>query len=171
MYPLCGIFPAKDSRHKRVLISVHAQNTSAIRQTCGGTNVCVRTKRLAARVRSMHCDILADVSVSGAKDTCRTWADGAGTAIASSMHCDILADVSVSGAKDTCRTWADGAGTAIASSWTVWESNPDGSEVFLIRRGRPWGPPSLRVPPEGGGQSGRDVALTTPPSSARLKKE
>ena len=31
----------------------------------------------------------------------------------------------------------------IATRWTVWGSNPGGSEIFRTRPDRPWGLPSL----------------------------
>ena len=62
----------------------------------------------------------------------------------------------------------------LATDWTVWVSNPGGSEIFRTRPDRPWGPPSLLynqywVSFPGVKRPGRGV--NHPPSSTSEVKE
>jgi hypothetical protein len=60
----------------------------------------------------------------------------------------------------------------LATGWTVWGSNPGGSENFHIYPDQPWGPPSLlyneyQVCPGSRKRLGHD-ADPSPPTSAEV---
>jgi hypothetical protein len=68
-----------------------------------------------------------------------------------------------------------GSAVGVKTRWTVGGPNPGGSEIFLTRPDRPWGPPSLlyngyRVSFLGAKRPGRGVNHI-PHLAPRLKKE